>query len=69
MPMTTHLLGGYWASTSSVYFHGSYVEMYGATKADLEGFAEAMAPADVVIVDQNMEYRATTMYSTNLLKQ
>ena len=52
------------------YFEGSCVEMFGATKDDLEGFAEAaLALADVVIVDQNMEYGATTVYGTNLLKQ
>ena len=52
------------------YFEGSCVQMFGATKEDLEGFAEAaMALVDVVIVDQNMEYGATTVYGTNFLKQ
>ena len=52
------------------YFQGSCVEMFGATKDDLEGFAEAaMALADVVILDQNMEYGPTTVRGTNLLKQ
>ena len=52
------------------YFEGSSVEMFGATKDDLEGFAEAAkALADVVIVDQNMEYGETSVYGTDLLKQ
>ena len=52
------------------FFQGSCVEMFGATKDDLEGFPEAaVALADVVIVDQHMEYGATTVYGTNLLKQ
>ena len=52
------------------HFQGSCVDIFGATKDDLEGFVEAaMALADVVIVDQNMEYGPTTVYGTDLLKQ